>query len=133
MGCALYAKESGFWVSQRNSAGTGKPYVLLALEILHGARRGRINPNFIKYRVQRPNIANVPPMNLIDLRGNYRLVSAPEAQPLWDFWRQFFVTNCTHGKNCSTRRTTGHCSTGDSYIADPVTLHHTPHTLTPDP
>ena len=57
----------------RYIAGTGKPYVLLAMEILVGLHRGRINEHFIKYRIQRPNIAYVPAMNLVDLRNNYRL------------------------------------------------------------
>ena len=105
---------------RNNFAGATKPYVLLALEMLHGRGRGRINPNFIDFRIARPNIASVQPMKLVDLRTNYRHVTCEEAAPLWDYWRTYFATGCFHGKACSTKRVTGHCSVGVRYCAETI-------------
>lgn len=78
-------------MQRRNSSGTGRPSLLLALEMLRAGPRGNYNANWLEFRILRPNIATMPTMKLADLRNNYRQVKIEEARPLWEFWYGLIV------------------------------------------
>eukprot|EP00899_Mesostigma_viride_P000110 jgi/Mesvir1/1009/Mv17543-RA.1 len=86
--------EEGFWVSHRNFSGTGKPSILLAMEIQQ-SRWG-----FRSFRIVRPNNRASRTMSLYDLKSNYKPATKKQVEKLWTFWFEFSLTTCTHGEGC---------------------------------
>ena len=130
--------ETGFWISDRFSAGTGRPEILLACRRPLKRSGGRVDSQQF-LRLSKPNRKGQPQQTSKQLRENWTFASRADAElavrpcaldkwggtvkELWDFWYDFYQGDaCGHGADCKARKENGHCHFNQS-IRDQLIVH----------